>query len=104
MTQKKLLIQQHEKVRESIVANVEIITKLVDQADILTEMANAIKEKDPKNENLLKDIFRLYARDVGNNRPESQIAGLKSSIAELIKQTEKLFDSYSAFADEVFDN
>jgi septal ring factor EnvC (AmiA/AmiB activator) len=88
---RKLLIQQYEKVRESIVANVEIITKLVDQADSLTELANAIKEKDPKNENLLKDI-------------ESQIADLKDSITDLIKQTGKLFDSYSAFADEVFDN
>ena len=88
---RKLLIVQYESVRSSIAANVDIISKLIDQADKLTDLANMIKEKDPNNQTLIADI-------------ESQITNLKNLIIELLEQTNKLFDNYSAFADEVFDN
>jgi len=86
---RKLLIAQYENVRNSIAANVAVISTLVEQSEKLTQLADVIKEKDPTS-TIAKDI-------------EHEVADLKDTITELLKKTKLLFDNYKAFAEEVFD-
>lgn len=70
----------YQTIRNLIKNNVDTIITLVEQAQSLEKIVNSISDNDTEKE--LK------------NRLETQISDLRSTIAQLVSQTEDLFTSY----------
>ena len=89
---RKLLVNQYESVRGLIVANIDTMINLVEQAKGLTELANSLKkDKSSQSEEIAAKI-------------EEIAAGLRITMKDLLEKTGELFDQYYKFAEEVFDN
>lgn len=70
----------YQNIRNLIKSNVDTIVTLVEQAQNLEKIVNSISDSETEKE--LKQKL------------ETQISSLRSTIAQLVDQTESLFESY----------
>ena len=80
----EVLLQQYQGIRETILANVKTIGKMVDQAKGLQKIAETIQEGDIKTS------------------VEQQVKNIQNLIDQLIIQTQDFFDKYEDFVRKAF--
>lgn len=78
----------YQNIRNMIKSNVDTIILLVEQAQGL--------------EKIVADIADNEANNDLKNKLENQIADLRKTIADLVKQTESLFESYDEMVQSAF--
>ena len=78
----------YQNIRNMIKTNVDTIILLVEQAQGLEQIVNNISDNEANSD--LK------------NKLENQIAELRKTIADLVKQTESLFESYDEMVQSAF--